>query len=194
MTTVNVNEIVIVSFGLVAIWYLYFWLYKDYAIDCFRQNVFELRDKLFDEASMGLVDFNHPAYCLLRRTMNGTIRYSHKISFVQMVFVSFLFKKQELESHNVSFEKKFENAISNLEDEAKERLSEYRKELINITFHHIIRESPIAFFFIVLILIFLSIPIGLTAACCSKIVSTIKSFYYSGVDSMESTALAVGKL
>src|SRR5688572_24898474 len=67
---------------LVGIWILLFWLYRDYRIDSFRQSMFRLRDRLFDEAALGRIDFAHPAYGSLRITMNGFIRSGHRSSLL----------------------------------------------------------------------------------------------------------------
>jgi hypothetical protein len=54
-------------------------------IDVFRQRMFAIRDELFDFASEGGVDFQHPAYQLLRNSMNGFIRYAHRLTFFQLL-------------------------------------------------------------------------------------------------------------
>lgn len=194
MNPTNLVELSIIAFCISAIWYLYFWLYKECTVDCFRQDVFELRDKLFDEAQKGLIKFDHPAYCLLRRTMNGTIRYSHKVSILHMIFIAFLFKKREVEKQNFSFDKKFEVAISSENEKTRKKLLEYRKELQKITLLHLIRESPFTFFLIISLVFILSIPAFLIMLFGGKILFLIKSILSTEIDSLESTALAAGKL
>ncbi len=39
-------------------------------LDCFRQNMFSVRDELFDYAAAGNISFDNPAYILLRLQMN----------------------------------------------------------------------------------------------------------------------------
>jgi hypothetical protein len=43
-------------------------------LDRFRQDVFGLRDELWDFAASGQISFDDPAYRLLRQLMNGFIR------------------------------------------------------------------------------------------------------------------------
>ena len=67
---------------LVVLWVSLFWLFRDYRIDVFRQNMFALRDELFDFASEGKIAFDHPAYRSLRAACNGYIRFGHRVSFI----------------------------------------------------------------------------------------------------------------
>ena len=66
---------------LMVLWTILFCLWPTVRLDCFRQQIFEVRDELFDYAASGRIAFSHPAYRLLRQSMNGFIRYGHKVSF-----------------------------------------------------------------------------------------------------------------
>src|SRR5882724_7439343 len=57
-----------------------FWLWPDQRMDLFRQQMFAIRDELFDFAAEGNVRFDEPAYILLRQLMNGFIRYAHNLT------------------------------------------------------------------------------------------------------------------
>jgi len=61
---------------------LKFW--AEARLDSFRQEMFALRDELFDYAASGKVGFDEPAYRLLRRSMNGFIRYAHQLTFFRL--------------------------------------------------------------------------------------------------------------
>lgn len=56
-------------------------LWAEHRLDAFRQEMFAIRDELFDYAADGNINFNDPAYRLLRRYMNGFIRYAHQLTF-----------------------------------------------------------------------------------------------------------------
>ena len=43
--------------------------------------MFCVRDEMFDYAADGNIGFDDPAYQLLRREMNGLIRYGHQLTF-----------------------------------------------------------------------------------------------------------------
>ncbi|MBZ5694347.1 MAG: hypothetical protein LAN36_03195 [Acidobacteriia bacterium] len=49
-------------------------------VDLFRQQMFALRDELFDFAMEGSIKFDDPAYSRLRDLMNGFIRYAHNLT------------------------------------------------------------------------------------------------------------------
>lgn len=46
-----------------------------------RQELFELRDRLFDIAADERIEFSDTAYKQLREYLNGCIRFAHKITF-----------------------------------------------------------------------------------------------------------------
>lgn len=194
MNTVNIIDFSLIAIGFSSIWILYFWLYKDYAIDYFRQDLFELRDELFNEAAGGLIDFNHPAYCLLRRTMNGNIRYSHRISFLNTLILSSLIKGNVSKQPGVSFEDRLTSSMDGLPETTKKKLMNYRKRLQMIFLNHLIRESPITFVFILTLLAITIIPFILLVIFKNSVLSIAKSIVFQELDSIESTALAAGKL
>src|ERR1039457_4111930 len=78
---VTILEAAIASCGLVVV---VFWLWPCVRLDVFRQKMFAVRDELFDYAESGKIGFNHPAYRLLRQSMNGFIRYGHRLTFFQV--------------------------------------------------------------------------------------------------------------
>ncbi len=53
----------------------------------FRQSMFELRDRMFDEAASGTLSFSDKAYIALRTTMNGMIRCADTVSIGQIVLL-----------------------------------------------------------------------------------------------------------
>ena len=60
-------------------------LWAGFRLDEFRQSVFVVRDELFDFALAGKIAFDHPAYKLLRQSMNGFIRYAHQLTWFRLV-------------------------------------------------------------------------------------------------------------
>src|SRR5438105_11888454 len=90
--------------SLLGLWTLLFWFYHDYAIDKVRQEMFALRDQFFDEAAAGLIPFDHPAYGLLRSTMNGFIRFAHKLTLPDLLVLGVI---DRFSSDRVSAEQAF---------------------------------------------------------------------------------------
>ena len=64
-------------------WVLLFWCWRLYRIDRLRQQLFELRDELFDFAVDGGIDFSDELYVSNRLFLNAMIRYAHRITFTR---------------------------------------------------------------------------------------------------------------
>lgn len=65
---------------LVVLAFVIFWLWPEQRNDLFRQQMFAIRDELWDFADAGNISFDDPAYTLLRQLMNGFIRYAHNLT------------------------------------------------------------------------------------------------------------------
>jgi len=75
--------IFLVSFA--GLWLLYSVAYLDYRRDVYRQKLFDLRVELFDLARSGRITFSEPAYGTVRTTLNGFIRFAHRVQFGALV-------------------------------------------------------------------------------------------------------------
>lgn len=121
MTIIDIFFFLLAALGIS---YLYFWAFRQYRIDKFRQNVFAVRDDLFIYAAEGHIDFNHPAYTTLRSVMNGYIRFSHRISFLHLILHSN--RWLGIKDQTVQFEEIWKDAIAGLDGETKEKVSMFR--------------------------------------------------------------------
>ncbi|MEE9441968.1 MAG: hypothetical protein V3V99_04805 [candidate division Zixibacteria bacterium] len=74
--------------------FIYF-LWRQYVIDVTRQQLFELRDKLFDIAADGKIDNNSESYLVLREMFNSSIRFTHKTNVFFFIPI-ILWKRSEL--------------------------------------------------------------------------------------------------
>jgi len=54
-------------------------------LDELRQQLFAVRDEMFDYAAAGNISFDDPAYVLLRTQMNGFIRFGHQITLFRLL-------------------------------------------------------------------------------------------------------------
>jgi hypothetical protein len=66
--------------SLIVLAFIIFALWPVQRVDHFRQQMFALRDELFDFALDGNIRFDDPAYKLLRSLMNGLIRHAHNLT------------------------------------------------------------------------------------------------------------------
>jgi hypothetical protein len=123
----SANELSIVIkslLTLIVLVFVIFRLWPEQRIDLFRQEMFALRDELFDFAADGKVSFEDPAYKLLRELMNGFIRYAHNLTPYR-VLISFLRWKYGPQSgHMHSWKEAWEEAVNAIEDsEARTQLN-----------------------------------------------------------------------
>ncbi len=79
-------------------------------LDCFRKNMFAVRDELFDYAAAGNISFDDPAYVLLRRQINGMIRYGHQLT-VFRVLMSWLMRSVSGENQKFQWHDSWEQAL-----------------------------------------------------------------------------------
>lgn len=60
---------------LAALWWMFYWPYRQYQIDKTRHRLFAIRDALFDAAAKeSCIRFEDRAYGLTRTTLNGMLR------------------------------------------------------------------------------------------------------------------------
>lgn len=144
--------------SILGIWILYFWLYLDYRIDSLRDELFALRAKLFDVAKNGEIDFDNPAYGMLRSYINSTIRYGHRLSFLQLMATTFFTRSDSLKKNYIQmYNDKWYHSLNKLDKETKDKLLGIRSEVqLNIVIQ-LILTSPVLFFtlisFIVVLLL-----------------------------------------
>lgn len=120
-----------------------FWLFPMYRVDVFRQKMYALRDEFFDYALAGNISFNDPAYVLLRRLMNGLIRYGHKLT-VYRLFMSFLFLKVEGRPRQFHWNAEWESALPAIQDPAvRERVRNFHSKTMLLMSQHLIFGSPL---------------------------------------------------
>lgn len=67
--------------------YLFYYLYRAYRVDLLRLSLIHTRDRLFEAAARGVIDFNSPAYIMTRQTLNGMIRFAHELSLMRTAFL-----------------------------------------------------------------------------------------------------------
>ncbi len=76
----NYSSQTIFLLQLAALWILFAFLVKDYARDRLRENLFVIRDNLFDGVANGDGNFRAADYLHLRSYINQTIRRGHMVT------------------------------------------------------------------------------------------------------------------
>jgi hypothetical protein len=139
MTTTHLEETLQIGLSLIGLWTLAFVLFPDHRADAFRQRLFDLRAKLFDYAASGAVPFDHPAYGLLRLRMNGLIRFAHRFTSLQFLFV-LTFNKDV--PHPVEPLERWQQALDTVESEdVRKRLTEFSDEMARLLVWHLVTGS-----------------------------------------------------
>lgn len=141
MDSMDFYNVMVSLVSCLGILYLVFWAYKDYRLNAFRQEMFALRAKLFDYAADGNIDFDDPAYGKLRTTMNGFIRFGHKLSFWQFLFFGLALEKDEKEFMNEA-KTKWDAPFHALPDSQKNELKEYFEKMNFLVVKHVVILSP----------------------------------------------------
>ena len=162
-----------------------FWLYRDYCVDSFRQKLFALRDDLFDEAANGNIDFNSAAYGMLRSTINGQIRFAHRISLPHFIFISRALDKHLSEIETDSFTERFDRNLALLDEGQQKLLREYFLAMHLIIIRHLLLGSP-------LLLVTLVVPVTFMVAANRAIKQAFETFRPQ-LERLDSLALVEGE-
>lgn len=73
--------------GLLALWFVVYYLWRDFRNDSFREDIFSIRDQMFLYAAQGNIGFDHPAYMSLRNRMNVLLRHGHELTLTRMALI-----------------------------------------------------------------------------------------------------------
>lgn len=118
---------------------LHFW--SAARLDAFRQEMFIVRDELFDYAASGKIEFDSPAYRLLRQMMNGYIRYGHQLTFFQITLNMIRIKllSESSQDWSVRWERAFKNIRNN---EVREELARFHERALECAARRVVLGSP----------------------------------------------------
>ncbi len=135
------------SLVLVLLWVLVFWCLRGYRIDAFRQNLFALRDELFDYAAGGAVPFEHQAYTKLRTSLNSMIRFAHRATFLRVLITVALAGMARDHLIRKGYEEWFhgwEDALKSLPSvETGQRLRNFHTRMLVLLVKHLVTGSPL---------------------------------------------------
>jgi hypothetical protein len=116
-------------------------------VDIFRQRMFAIRDELFDYAEAGGIDFQDPAYQLLRNSMNGFIRYAHRLSFFQLT-LTVLRWNLTAQVHPLTWHAKWEDALASLPEDTRTKLIDFHGRAMDAVAKHLVGGSVVLMFFL----------------------------------------------
>lgn len=120
-----------------------FWLWPSVRLDSFRQNMFALRDELFDYAASGKISFSHPAYRLLRQSMNGFIRHGHRLSLFQVI-MGMLMWKAIGEEPTLEWTNRWNDALATIPDrEVMAEMLKFHERSSMLVSERVVLGSPV---------------------------------------------------
>jgi hypothetical protein len=135
----------ILQFSVVAIFWVVvlFKILPEVRLDSFRQQMFAIRDELFDFAADGHISFQHPAYALLRRQMNGFIRYGHHLTVFRML-MSVAIHKISGDPKPTEWHAEWENALRTIESESvRRKLEQFHHRGMVLAVKRLLAGSPL---------------------------------------------------
>lgn len=138
---INAFNVLYSVISLLIIASLVFWLYRQYVLDSFRQRMFALRDEFFDEARSGAISYSSPAYGMLRSTMNGILRFGHRLNIPLTISLIAISSKNGINTK--SFSARLEENTKNLTQEQKGLIYGYHIKMNFLVLEYLIYSSPL---------------------------------------------------
>ncbi|MDR3237886.1 MAG: hypothetical protein LBT84_05215 [Spirochaetia bacterium] len=148
--------IIFTFFLFLAIWLLWNFLWKDYALDKLRDDLFYIRNDLFDIASTNKeISFNHTLYLTFEAILNNSIRYGFKLTFMSAVIFNFFVKRKYNGKVGSRIESEFIYMIDNIKNkDLKDSLLHLKSKFEKKIFYYLLKTSLILMFFFVVSLFY----------------------------------------
>lgn len=112
------------------------------SVDHFRHEIFTLRDDLFDRAAAGAISFSHPAYGMLRRTMNGLLRWGERMRLLDVVLLLAFTRHADRVTED-PFDTRWKRAATDLSANDREWLESYRIRMRQVAIRYLVVGSPV---------------------------------------------------
>lgn len=180
MSTAELGVAIQSLLSLIVLVIVLFALWPAQRVDLFRQQMFALRDELFDFAAEGNISFEEPAYILLRKLMNGFIRYGHNLTPFRTLMT---FLKWKYFSHDplTSWSEPWNEAMNKLTDQnAREKLKEFHSKTVLLVGGQLLLSPGL--------LIFL-IPLGVVLGILRSQMDSLRNMYNAVRDAVPMSLL-----
>jgi len=141
----NTQEILIVLSSLLSLFGIGYLMVQSrlLCMEFFKQDLFILRDKVFDYARTGNIGFTDPAYIMLRHTMNGWIRFAHQRTMWHGLVLFILLSREDKERiMGTRFDVRWSKAVANMDGPVREQLDSYRERMHKLTFRYFLISAP----------------------------------------------------
>lgn len=137
-------EIVLKSvLGLAGLWFFLTYFWRGYRIDALRDELFFMRDKLFMYAAEGNLDFENPAYSILRERMNALIRYAHEFTLTKLLIALVMIKrdKEYWQREQYPWIVKWQESVKQLPEQAQTVMNNFNESLTFAMLKHMVYRS-----------------------------------------------------
>lgn len=132
----DVSEVVLVLLSVIFVWLGYAFMYRRTRTDQLREDLFTMRDDLFDYMWQNHVNYDLRAYQQMRDMMNGAIRIADQLSFVPFAVLAFRMR-------NVQMKPQVSISISEIEErELREHFEQVYFNLGHRLWQHFFLEGP----------------------------------------------------
>jgi hypothetical protein len=122
--------------ALGALWFVAYYLWRDYRHDSFREDMFSLRDELFLYAANGHIPFDHPAYTILRDRINALLRHGHDLTLTRLTLLLLIVRDSKSELTT-----RWEGAVAQLPVDTKEVMERFDVRVAIYVFQHVVYYS-----------------------------------------------------
>ncbi|MGH9515535.1 MAG: hypothetical protein ACRD3P_07640 [Terriglobales bacterium] len=128
-------------------------LWPSVRLDAFRQSMFGLRDEMFDYAASGNIGFNDPAYLLLRKSMNGFIRYAHNLTFFRMN-VTIIYWTVFSATPEAKWSASWDAALARLpSDSVRQQMQLFHQRSMHLVANRLVLGSPVLIVLLICVVI-----------------------------------------
>lgn len=166
------HQIVIIILNtslLLALSWLYFVGYRQYRNDATRQRLYAIRDELFASAAAGNVPLDSDAHQVARDTINGMIRFLHRLSLLRLILLFIFSNKEDRKLASQQYSKRLSEALAKLESDDQRKVVQDALASMNAqVVRHLILRSMLATTLILL----LGLSIGLIRGGNNKLAAT----------------------
>lgn len=146
LTNETISSVLHLTLSLAGVWILWSVLWRDLSIDIYRDSLFRVRDELFLMAADGKISFDHPAYGQLRLTINGSLRFAHTLSVLDLVFLvaQFAFDRRHNTDDLAKFSSRFAENIRDLPPDVRKDLTDLRNRTHLLVIKQLVRRNPLS--------------------------------------------------
>jgi len=169
--------------ALLGLWIFFHWPYANYRRDLLQSRLFTLRQELFDYARHGDISFQHPAYGVLRTTINGFIKVGPQLNLIGIGFLLCILRSEDFD-HREGYTERLDRLSADLPGDVSDKLRLIRFRLNFYILSHVVFTSLLT------ALVFL--PGSAVLRCVDGIRLLKPRTTHLRLDRVDTAALAIG--